>query len=508
MKRFFKSVFSRLTFIIIAIILQLALYLVIPAVFGKYFPTVPIHTLMAVLALVIVIAIINSDMTIEGQLPLVILCLVAPIVGVIFCLMFVNLSMPRKIKKNGLAVKKISQDSLSLTEQQKEKLKQATGDDYGQFDYIYKTSNVPAYLNTNVEFLPSGEKFFEKLKKELKQAQKYIFMEYFIIEKGKMWIEIQQILVEKVKSGVEVRLMYDDLGTISKLPANFAKKLKKLGIKCEKVNEYSSATSSIYNNRDHRKITVIDGKVGFMGGANLADEYINEIHPYGYWKDSAVCINGEAVKNLVCLFLQMYDIQTKNVEDFGKYIQSNIEQTDGVVCPFGDGPKYWYGEHIAENVLLNMIGQAKNYIYITTPYLIIDAKLKIALINASNRGVDVRIVTPHIPDKKFIFKITRSSYRSLQNTGVKILEFEPGFVHAKQMIVDDKFALVGTINLDYRSLIHHYECGVLMYKTTCLKDIKQDFESMFSQCIDMTGFKQNAFTRIVCALVKLYTPLL
>lgn len=508
MKRILKSVFSRLTLIIVAIILQIALYLVIPAVFGKYFPTVPIHTIMAIPALLIVIAIINSDMTVEGQLPLIILCLVAPIVGVVFCLMFVKTHMPRKIKKNGKIVKEITKQNLELTEQEKEKLKDYCGEDFGQFDYVYKTSNLPAYSNTDVEFLPTGEKFFEKLKLELSKAKTYIFMEYFIIDKGTMWAEIQQILEQKVKSGVEVRVMYDDLGTISKLPSNFAKKLKKLGIKCEKVNEYSSATSSIYNNRDHRKITVIDGKVGFMGGANLADEYINKIQPYGNWKDSAVCLKGDAVKNLVCLFLQMYDIQTKNIDNFEQYIQSEPCQANGVVCPFGDGPKYWYGEHIAENVLLNLIGQAKKYIYITTPYLIIDGKLKMALVNASNRGVDVKIVTPHIPDKKFIFKITRSSYKPLQDAGVKIFEYKPGFIHAKQMIVDDKFALVGTINLDYRSLIHHYECGVLMYKTDCLRDIKIDFDKLFEESVDMDGFKQNVFTKIMCALVKLFTPLL
>lgn len=508
MKKILKSVFSRLTLIIIAIILQLALYLVVPIVFGKYFPAVPIYTITSILALIIVVIIINSDMTIEGQLPLIIMCIVAPFVGVAFCLMFVKPKMPKKIAKNGIAVIEQTKNCLKLTDSKIAELKTICGEDYGQFEHIYKASNMPAYINTDVEFLNSGERFFEKLKQELKQAKQYIFMEYFIIDKGEMWNEIQQILVDKVNSGVEVRLMYDDLGTISKLPSNFAKKLKKLGIKCEKVNEYSSATSSIYNNRDHRKITVIDGKVGFMGGANLADEYINKIQPYGHWKDSAVCIKGEAVKNLVCLFLQIYDIQTKSVELFDKFTQNTSTPTDGVVCPFGDGPTYWYGEHIAENVLLNLIARANDYIYITTPYLIIDAKLKSALVNASNRGVDVRIITPHVPDKKFIFKITRSSYRALQKAGVKILEYKPGFVHAKQMVVDDKFALVGTINLDYRSLIHHYECGALMYKTNCIKDIKQDFENMFTDCVDMTGFKQNVFTRMLCALVKLYTPLL
>lgn len=508
MKRFFKSLFSRLTLTILALILQLGLYLVVPIVFGKYFPTVPIYAILSLLALVIVISVINSDMTVEGQLPLIILCLVAPIVGVAFCFMFLSTHMPRKIKKNGKQVKAMTEAKLKLTVQQTEDLKNVCGENYGQFNYIYKTTHMPAYLNTDVKFLNSGETFFEDLKKSLKQAESYIFMEYFIIERGKMWGEIQQILVEKVKAGVDVRLMYDDLGTMAKLPSNFAKRLCKLGIKCVKVNEYSSATSSIYNNRDHRKITVVDGKVGYMGGANLADEYINEVHPYGHWKDSAVRITGDAVKNLVCLFLQMYNIHTKQIDKFDDYFAKTEQAGNGVVCPFGDAPKYWFGDHIGENVFLNLIGQAKESIYITTPYLIIDGKLKSALINASCRGVKVKIVTPHIPDKKFIFKITRSSYKSLQDKGIEILEYDPGFIHAKQMLVDNQFAIVGTINFDYRSLIHHYECGVLMYNTNCIADIQKDFEQIFAQSVNMAGFKQNFFTRLMCALVKLFTPLL
>ncbi|MGN0788200.1 MAG: phospholipase D-like domain-containing protein [Candidatus Onthoplasma sp.] len=508
MKRFFKCLFSRLTITILAIILQLCLYLVVPIVFGKYFPSAPIYTILAIFALILVIIIVNSDMTIEGQLPLIILCLIAPIVGIAFCFMFIATHMPRKIKKNGEQVKNMTKSELELSSQRIEKLKSICGEDYGQFDFIYNTTNLPAYTNTDVKFLNSGEKFFEDLKNSLKQANKYIFMEYFIIERGKMWSEIQHILVEKAKAGIDVRLMYDDLGTMAKLPSNFAKKLCKLGIKCVKVNEYSSATSSIYNNRDHRKITIIDGKVAYMGGINLADEYINEIHPYGHWKDSAVRLTGDAVKNAVCLFLQMYCIHTKQIDKFDDYFSENEQVGNGVVCPFGDGPKYWFGEHVSENVFLNLIGQAKESIYITTPYLIIDGKLKSALINASCRGVKIKIVTPHMPDKKFIFNITRSSYKSLQKNGIEILEYKPGFIHAKQMLVDNKFAIVGTINFDYRSLIHHYECGVLMYETECLKEIKNDFEEIFSQSINMSGFKQNVFTRLMCSLVKLFTPLL
>ena len=231
--------------------------------------------------------------------------------------------------------------------------------------------------------------------------------------------------------------MYDDLGTINKLPHNYFKRLNKAGIKCVKFNSFVPIMSAIHNNRDHRKITVIDGQVGFVSGLNLADEYINVKHPFGHWKDSGVKLTGEAVKNLTIMFLQLYDVQSQQTEDFTKYLTYSQTKASGYVCPYGDGPKFFCQDYVAENVYLNLINQAKHYIYISTPYLIIDNKLTNALCSAARRGVDVKIVTPHIPDKKFIFALTRSSYKKLQDAGVTILEYEKGFVHAKQVLCDE-----------------------------------------------------------------------
>lgn len=514
MKKFFKLLFSRFTLIIFAIILQLSLYVILPIILNAQYPLivnnviVPFNIIAVVVSIFVVLWIINSDITIEGQLPLVILCIVMPLIGIVFCLVFVKVIVPRKTKKNLASTNNEIAKNNNLTNEQIETFKTIADSEFGQFQYIYNTTNFASYTNTTINFLDSGEKFLLDLVQDLKTAKKYIFMEYFIIEQGKMWQQIYDVLLQKVKEGVEVRVMYDDLGTMTKLPNNFAKLLKQQGIKCVKFNEYSSATSAFYNNRDHRKITVIDGKVGYVGGINIADEYANYTSPFGMWKDSAIRLQGEGVRSLVCLFLQLYDIQTKQVEEFSQYFSRSKTKGQGLVCPFGDGPKYFYKEHIGENVYLNMINSAKKYIYISTPYLIIDSKIKSALISASKRGVDVRIVTPHVPDKKIILAITRSHYKSLSEAGIKIYEFEKGFIHSKQVIVDDNLACVGTINFDYRSLIHHYECGVLMYKSNCLTDIKSDFEKIFKTAINMKNYKQNTFVKLLCAMLKLFFPLL
>ena len=517
MKKTLKFIFSRFTLVALAIVLQLILWIVLPAYLNYKHPIiinnflVPFNLIIAVLALLSILWIINSDIKIEGQLPLIILCILAPAVGIVFCAIFVKIKLPRKTKKYLKETLEQTKNATAIqneTEKAKQlEIEKELGRYLGQFNYIYNTTNLRSYKNTNVDFYNDGKAFFDSLILELEKAKSFIFMEYFIIEKGQMWNKIHTILKQKAKEGLDVRLMYDDLGTISRLPSNFYKKLNTEGIKCVKFNEYSQFTSSIYNNRDHRKITVIDGRVGFMGGINIADEYANINCSYGKWKDSAIKLTGEGVNGLTCILLQLYGIQSGKIENYTNYFVSHSEKSDGIVCPFGDGPKYFYGEHIGENVYINLISQAQKTIYITTPYLIIDNQLKDALISASKRGVDVRIITPHIPDKKAIFKVTRSNYKALQDGGVKIYEFKDGFIHAKQVLVDGELAIVGTINLDYRSMIHHYECGVLMYKTNCIKDIKADFGNLFDVSIDMKDFKQSWFAKIFCALIKLFTPL-
>ncbi len=514
MRKLFKILFSRMTLVIIAILLQIIVFVTLPYTFLDQYSQFLQHFYLSVdlvfrcISIILLVRIINIDMNIESKLTWSILLLILPVLGILLYFIFVRRRAPMHHKKYfEHTAKQIKQYQIKYKEED-DKLKKELGDYYGQFEYIFRAAGHKTYGNTDVKYLSVGERFFEELLAELKTAQKYIFMEYFIIERGKMWNEILEVLKQKVDDGVEVRIMYDDLGTINKLPHDYSKRLNKAGIKCVKFNSFMPIMSAIHNNRDHRKITVIDGKIGFVSGINLADEYINEKHPFGHWKDTGIKLTGEAVKNLTIMFLQLYDVQSKQTEEYTQYLEYNPQKANGYVCPYGDGPSFFCADHVAENVYLNIINQAKHYLYISTPYLIIDNKLTNALCNAAKRGVEVKIVTPHIPDKKVIFALTRSSYKKLQEAGVVIMEYEKGFIHAKQVLCDDCIGVVGTINFDYRSLLHHYECGALMYKTDCLADIKVDFQQIFNQSIDMKSFHQNAFVRLMCAIIKVFTPML
>ena len=327
-----------------------------------------------------------------------------------------------------------------------------------------------------------------------------------------MWNPIHDILKEKAAHGVEVYFLYDDFGCIATLPWHYHKLLNDEGIHCGISNKFSPVLSRIHNNRDHRKITVIDGKVGFTGGVNLADEYINVIEKFGHWKDTAVKLEGEAVRNLMVIFLTNWNTQSKkDTVDFGKYMNEPVcrAEDNGIVIPFGSGPDPIYKDNVGKNVYLNMIHSAKRYLYITTPYLICDRELLNALCLAAQKGVDVRIITPHIPDKRTVFWMTRSNYQVLLNAGVRIFEYTPGFIHAKNFVCDDKFAVCGTLNLDYRSLVHHFECGAWMYETDCIPDMKEDFlNTMASSEEIINGRKIMRFwQRFIAEVLKVFSPM-
>lgn len=507
MKKLFKLIFSRFSLILVAILTQLCLYVFLPIFLQAAFPFAKLNIAFTLLSVIIVVFIINSDMTIEAQLPLIILCITLPIVGIAFCAIFLKPGIPKKVRLTAADIKNKITPVLSYPKD--DEIENDTKNrKIGIFNYVYNVSGLRSYKSNDATFFDSGEKFFDALKSALLKAQKFIFMEYFIIDNGTIWTQIKDILAQKAAQGVEVRLMYDDLGTIALLPSSFPKQMKALNIKCQKFNEYSRVASALYNNRDHRKITVIDGEIGFVSGANIADEYANVISPYGYWKDSALMINGNAVNNLTCMFLQLYDIQSGKVDEPQEYcVKISNERTDSLICPFGDGPKYAYGDLIAQSAYLNIINTAQNYVHITTPYLIIDSKIKYALINAAKRGVEVVIITPAVPDKKAVYAITRSYYNELSVGGVQIYELTGSFVHAKQIVADGDIACVGTINLDYRSMLHHYECGVLMYNTSCIADIESDFVTMIGKSERKEKFKQNLFVRLFAALIRLFTPL-
>ncbi len=382
-----------------------------------------------------------------------------------------------------------------------------------QSTYISRAVGFPAYKNTGVKYFPSGEENFECLIEELKKAKHYIFMEYFIIKSGKMWSDILDILIEKAQQGVDVRLIYDDFGCAMFMPSRFIKEMKGWGIKVVPFNPVGLFFNLRHNNRDHRKITVIDGHTGFTGGINLADEYINIDSKFGHWKDTGIMLKGDGVWNLTVMFLQTWRFLTKEDEDYSLYTPMKNKRTpvytDGYIQPYGDTP---VDEEIAgENIYLNMINKAKHYVYIMTPYLIIDNEMTTALTLAAKSGIDVRIITPGIPDKKMVYMVTQSYYHELIKNGVKIYQYAPGFVHAKTVVVDDSVATVGTINFDYRSLYLHFECGVWMFNTGCIFDIKEDFIKTQRLCEEVTLVelsKTSGLKKLWQSILRVFAPLL
>lgn len=381
----------------------------------------------------------------------------------------------------------------------------------GQVNYLIE-ENFPIYNNSEIKYYSLGDEAYPDLLRELSKAKHFIFMEYFIVQEGIMFNTVLNILKQKVKEGVEVRFMYDDVGSLTMLPFRYFEQLESYGIKCIAFNHFVPFISAVMNTRDHRKITVIDGNVGFSGGFNLADEYINAKVKYGHWKDTGVMIKGEAVWNLTLMFLTAWNASLNHYEDYDKYhprhYPSVLHRPDGYILPYGDSPLD--NKPVGKNVYLNMINQAQDYLYIDTPYLIINDELKNALCLAVRRGVDVRIITPGIPDKKLVFKVTRSYYEPLVKGGVRIYEYTPGFIHAKNFVCDDKIATVGTINLDYRSLYLHFECGVYIYQSSVIEDIKTDFIKTMavSKEITLEDVNKGRFRGLFEAILRLFAPLL
>lgn len=506
MKEIFNVVKSRFFICAFCIVLELVEIMAVYLLLYKYF--VPINILAKLFYFFVFLYIINKDESIEFKLPWIILILLLPIAG---SFMYILLASDKYSKTEQIRFKKHMEKCREYDND--DKLNNISNREaYLQANYLCSSFEVSIYDNSNVTYYEIGEKFNEALINELKKAKKFIFMEYFIVEKGAMFNPILEILKEKVRSGVEVYFMYDDFGCMTTLSERYYKELQSFGIHAIPSIKLTPRLSNIHNNRDHRKITVIDGKVGFTGGINIADEYINVIEKHGHWKDTALKIEGEAVKNLTKLFLGIWNFQNTDTLEYDKYINVNYEkyENNGLVIPYGDGPNLFYNDNVGKNVYLNMIHMAKKYLYITTPYLICDNELLNALRLAVKRGVDVRIMTPHIPDKKSIFLMTRSNYYNLIKDGVKIYEYKDGFIHAKQFISDDMFATCGTINLDYRSLTHHFECGAWIYNMDCIKDMKEDILNTINKSIEINLkiSKLKGLKKLLAEFLKIYTPLM
>ena len=472
-----------------------------------------LNIILEVISCCVLLYIISKDDNPAYKLAWVIPILLLPIFGGILYLCFGDKrptkGMRRKMDKAATKISAFSIAEEDLLDEIKEKDRIA----YGQMKYINDFAHYPVYKNTKVQYFRSGEECFPVLLDQLKKAKQFIFMEYFIVEEGGMWDEILEILKQKVLEGVEVRVIYDDMGCVALLPYKYYETLEQMGIQCVAFNPVIPFFSLVMNHRDHRKITVIDGNIGFTGGFNIADEYINRKERFGYWKDTGVLLQGDAVWNLTVMFLVTWNsIKNNKTEDVRKYMpvisKNNSLQYEGYVQPYGDSPLD--RENVSESVFLNMINGAQDYIYLTTPYLVIDNEMMTALLLAAKRGVDVRIITPGIPDKRYVYILTQSYYSQLVNGGVKIYQYNPGFVHAKSFVCDDKFAIVGTINMDYRSLYLHFECGVFFYGTSVVKEVKEDLLEAMEHSTQQTYAltQKRVAMRLMQAVLRVLAPLM
>ena len=488
--------------IVLGLALQILLFLFAYLFLGRIF--LFLNIVYRILGVVIVLWLLKNSKSFSYTLPWIIIILLFPIVG---SLLYLIIGWNKRRSK---VLKSINENDSNIPKylKQDESIRNVI-DDNSRLRYITNYAKYPITTNNDIEYYPLGEIAHKEMLKELKKAKDFIFIEYFIIEPGKMWDPMLEILKEKVKEGVDVRVMYDDLGCIATLKSSYPKELEKYGIKCVVFNKLSPLSGVIMNNRDHRKILVIDGKVAFSGGINIADEYINEKVKFGQWKDNGIKVVGNAVWSYTVMFLSIWNSFRKTDKDFTKYkVEFKDKTNKGYVAPYGETPLD--DEITGQNIYLNIINQANDYVYICTPYLIIDTDVINALTLAAKRGVDVRLVIPGIPDKKMVYALSESYVEPLVKGGVKVYAYTPGFVHAKVFAADDIVATVGTINLNYRSLYLHFECGLYMENVKCIKDIKKDLLDMVAKGKELTkeDVKPSFIKGIFQALLRLIAPLM
>ena len=529
MKKFFRLIFSGYSLVFLVLIIEVGLIVFMQFYFDDFIGWILkslnldtdagvitglsvtlgyilIKGVAFVIGLIIFFKIINREEDPEFKIPWIVGMLLLP---VFFSVMFLIFGKHELRKKDKIIVKatKNAYNAHFHVDEYRKKLGRA----YGTFRYLNKTTLVGAHENNRVTYYKNGEEFFPAMIEGLKQAKEFIFMEFFIISDGKEWSEVLEILKQKAKEGVDVRLIYDDMGCVGTISTHTPRRLRKCGIKCYKFHPFRPILSGVFNNRDHRKIVVIDHQMAFTGGINLADEYANLIKRFGYWKDTMVRIEGSGINNLITIFLQNHDLCTGEVSDYNKYLMYDYPKYDdeGFVMPFGDGPGGIDDALVGEQNYVNIINYAQKTCYISTPYLIPTYQLLDAMRNAALRGVDVHLIVPGIPDKKAVYAVAKSNFRFLLNAGVHIHIYKPGFNHMKSAISDGELAFVGTVNFDFRSLVHHFECGTILYNCKCMKEIEDDFKQMIEVSEEVpSNYKLKLGTRWFCSLVKLITPLL
>ncbi len=503
---------KRLFFALISIMLEILALAVIFTGFIQFMPWLVV--VIRILGALIVLGIFSQNKTASLKMPWIMLIMAVPLTGVTLYLLIGLDKNTRKMRERYEAIDSMLMCMARGDTETRQDLRRADPAGASLAAYLHSYAGAPLFRDTKVTYYPEASEGLEAQLEDLAKAQKFIFMEYHAIEDSVSFHRIEEVLVERVKHGVEVRLFYDDIGSIGFITTDFVRRMEAKGIRCRVFNPFAPGINIFLNNRDHRKITVIDGKVGFTGGYNLADEYFNVTHPYGYWKDTGIRLEGPAVQSLGSMFLEMWNAvrdNDKDDRDFSAYLPDPEPQegAQGFVQPYADSPID--DEHVGEEVYISIVEGAQDYVWFVTPYLIITDEMRHALSLAAKRGVDVRVVTPGIPDKKLVYSVTRSYYNGLVSNGVRIFEYTPGFCHCKMSVSDDRVATCGTINLDYRSLYHHFENGCVLYGNEAVMAIRKDFEEIMAVSREVTDtyrYGRSAFLRLGQLLLRLAAPLL
>ena len=514
-KHWIRVVFRRRILIIAFILAQLAF--IIFAIASTHFAFRYMEFILKTFSIIVCIYILNKTENSAYKLTWIFLILLFPLFGGPVYAFFHTQSRPRKLRRQVVKANRQYRPLFQPANGALAELAAGHRECLPLAHYLQQYAGFPVYKHTQTIYFDSGESFFKQVLEELQKAEKYIFLEFFILRQGEMLDPILDILAEKAARGLDVRIIYDDLGCFMSLPANFDKTLESRGIKCMIFNPFKPILSSLQNNRDHRKIVSIDGKVAFTGGINLADEYINAQERFGHWKDSAIMLQGEASWSLTLIFLHMWNLDKKAQDNAALFypwkdaagIPSPCPvESDGYAQPYADSPIDT--ENVGEHVYIQIINNAKEYVYINTPYLVVDDKLLSALTLAAKSGVDVRIITPYRWDKWIVSVVSRSYYRQLIQEGVKVYEYSAGINHSKTFVSDDRVATVGTTNLDFRSLYLHFECGVCVYKTKSVAKVKEDFLVILPGCkaITLKDCSRNAAQRIIQDVLRIFAPLM
>ena len=513
LKGLLRIIFGRTTYVLVSVLIQIGLLFIPLHLMEEY--VVYFYAAFVLLGAVAVIYILNEQTDSSFKLAWVIPVLVFPVFGVAFYI-FVHIQIIPKLMAGQLKMTSgqirpfLKQDEAAARQAMEE-----SEDVKGLIHYMNRWGGFPIYRNTSAEFFPLGEDKFEELKRQLRGARHFIFLEYFIIGQGVRWESIREILKEKAREGVEVRVMYDGMGCLTLLSHRYPAELEAMGIRCKVFSPVRPVLSTYQNNRDHRKIVVIDGHTAFTGGVNLADEYINRKERFGHWKDTAVMLKGDAVKSFTMMFLQNWNITERGQESYERYLEHFEDGCPaaapraGYVMPYGDSPLD--NENVGKQVYMDILYQAKRYVHMMTPYLILDQDMISALTYAAKRGVETVIIMPHIPDKIYAYLLARSYYEELLMAGVQIYEYDPGFVHAKVYVSDDVKAVVGTINMDYRSLYLHFECAAYIYRNPAVQSVEKDFQDTLAKCQEITLEECRRYPgvkKLAGSLLRLLAPLM